>query len=159
MLVVGGGGVADALAGVSSVLGWSCRVTESLEEATGALPTADLVVVLSHHDGVDGPVLAAALEHDQLYIGAMGSRRTQARRREWMLSNGTSEEALARIHGPAGLDIGGNAPAEIAVSIIAEIIGVLRGVAGGSISDRDGPVHPTMEPGTAECPAAPATSS
>jgi xanthine dehydrogenase accessory factor len=158
MLVVGGGGVATALAGFADVLGWACRVTEELDQARDAIPDSDVVVVLSHHDGVDAPAIAAALEAGPTYLGAMGSRRTQARRREWLLEHGVSEAALATVHGPAGLDIGANAPAEIAVSILAEAVGVLRGVSGGSISDREGPIHPNMEPGTAECPAAPAAS-
>jgi xanthine dehydrogenase accessory factor len=159
MLVVGGGEVASALAGFADVLGWPCRITEELDEARTAVPGSDLVVVLSHHDHVDGPVIAASLEARPAYLGAMGSRRTQARRREWLLEHGVTEDALARVHGPAGLDIGANAPGEIAVSILAEAVGVLRGVSGGSIRDREGPIHPTMAPGTAECPAAPAGSS
>jgi xanthine/CO dehydrogenase XdhC/CoxF family maturation factor len=156
MLVVGGGEVARALAGFADVLGWACQVTEELDEAREAIPGSDLVVVLSHHDGVDAPAIAAALEAGPTYLGAMGSRRTQARRQEWLLEHGVTEADLAAVHGPAGLDIGANAPAEIAVSILAEAVSVLRGVSGGSISDREGPIHPTMEPGTAECPAAPA---
>ena len=158
LLVVGGGDVARALTGFADVLGWTCTVTEELEAARRAIPTQDLVVVLSHHDHVDGPAIAAALEAKPAYLGAMGSRRTQARRREWLLANGVTEEALGRVHGPAGLDIGADAPAEIAVSILAEAIGVLRGTSGGSLRDREGPVHPMMEPGTAVCPAAPATT-
>ncbi len=157
MLVVGGGEVAAALAGVGEVLGWRTRVTEVLAEAREALPGSDLVVVLSHHDDVDGPAIAAALEARPAYLGAMGSRRTQARRRAWLLAHGVTDDDLARVHGPAGLDIGADAPAEIAISILAEAVGVLRGVSGGSISDREGPIHPNAEPGTATCPAAPAT--
>jgi xanthine dehydrogenase accessory factor len=147
--------VASALGGFAAVLGWPCRVTDALEEAEQAIPRSDLVVVLSHHGGVDGPAIAAALEADPAYLGAMGSRRTQARRREWLLEHGVSEDALTKVHGPAGLDIGANSPAEIAVSILAEAIGVLRGMSGGSISEREGAIHPTMAPGTALCPAEP----
>ena len=158
LLVVGGGEVAAALRAFAAVLGWRCQVTEQLDEARQLIPSSELVVVLSHHDGVDGPAIAAALEARPAYLAAMGSRRTQDRRREWMLEHGVTVEQLASVHGPAGLDIGANAPAEIAVSILAEAISVLSGVAGGSLSDREGPIHPTMEPGTAECPAAPASS-
>ena len=153
MLVVGGGDVATALAGIAETLEWPCHITDELTDAVDALDVSDVVVVLSHHEGIDAPVLAAALHRDHAYIGAMGSRRTQARRREQMVADGVPEESLASIHGPAGLDIGADAPAEIAVSILAEVVGVLRGVTGGSLSDRDGPVHLLMEPGTALCPA------
>ena len=156
VLVVGGGEVASALTGFAQVLGWSCHVTEHLDGARAAMATSDLVIVLSHHEGVDGPAIAAALEAGPTYLAAMGSRRTQDRRREWLLENGVTEAELERVHGPAGLDIGANTPAEIAVSILAEAIGVLRGVSGGALRDREGPIHPTMEPGTAQCPAAPA---
>jgi xanthine dehydrogenase accessory factor len=153
LLVVGDGEVADALESMATTLGWTPVVVSSLEGTLREIPGADSVVVLSHHDGVDGPALAAALEGPARYIGGMGSRKTQARRRTWMLENGVTEELADSVRGPAGLDIGANTPAEIAVSMLAEIIAVRRGVSGGSISDRDGPIHPGLAPGTAECPA------
>jgi xanthine dehydrogenase accessory factor len=112
------------------------------------------VVVLSHHEGVDGPAIKAALAAGTAYVGAMGSRRTQARRREWLLENGVDEAALAAVRAPVGLDIGADEPGEIAVSILAEIVAVRRGAgsAVGSVSDRSGPIHPDLEPGTATCP-------
>lgn len=84
------------------------------------------VVALSHDPKLDEPALAAALRSDAFYIGALGSRKTQAQRRERMKAQGFSEADLARIHGPVGLDIGALSPAEIAVSIIAQMIDVLR---------------------------------
>ena len=88
----------------------------------------------------------SALAAGTTYVGAMGSRRTQARRREWLLANGVSEQALGALHAPIGLDIGADEPGEIAVSILAEIVAVRRG-AGSSVSsigDRDGAIHPDL---------------
>jgi len=153
LLVVGHGDVATALEAISRALGWTVTVVDSLEETVDALDASDTVVVLSHHEGLDGPAIAAALASDATYVGAMGSRATQARRREWMLANGFPESELARLRAPVGLDIGANTSGEIAVSIVAEIIALRRGVSGGSISDRPGPIHPGLPPGTAECPA------
>jgi len=153
LLVVGAGEVATALEQIAGVLGWLVTVTDSLEATEAALPGCDTVVVTSHHEGVDGPAIAAALAGDATYVGAMGSRATQARRREWMLGTGVADESLARLRAPIGLDIGANTPGEIAVSIVAEIIALRRGVSGGSISDRSGPIQPGLPPGTAECPS------
>ncbi len=112
------------------------------------------MVVTSHHEEVDGPAIRAALAAGVPYVGGMGSRKTQARRREWLLANGVAEADLAAVRAPIGLDIGADAPGEIAVSILAEIIAVRRGAtdAVGSISSRAGAIHPDQEPGTAYCP-------
>jgi xanthine dehydrogenase accessory factor len=153
LLVVGHGEVATALEAIALALGWEVTLVDAYDETVDALGRCDSVVVLSHHEGLDGPAIAAALESDATYVGAMGSRKTQARRREWLLENGVSESALGDVRGPAGLDIGANTSGEIAVSIVAEIIALRRGVSGGSISDRSGPIHPGLPPGTAECPS------
>ena len=153
LLVVGHGEVATALEGIARALGWAVTVVDSHEETVEVLGRCDSVVVLSHHEGLDGPAIAAALESDATYVGAMGSRKTQARRRAWLLENGVSESELDDVRGPAGLDIGANTSGEIAVSIVAEIIALRRGVSGGSISERSGPIHPGLPPGTAECPS------
>lgn len=153
LLIVGHGEVSTALVAIARALGWNPTAVDTLESTVAGLPGADSVVVLSHHDGVDGPAIAAALECGTTYVGAMGSRRTQARRREWMLANGTAEAKADSVHGPAGLDIGANTPAEIALSIAAEIVAFRRGVPGASLSRRQGPIHPDLAPGTAECPA------
>lgn len=156
LLIVGGGEVATALVAIATALTWDPSVVDTLEEAERTaeeLDSSDSVLVLSHHDGIDGAALAAALSSKAGYVGAMGSRRTQARRRDWMLANGVSEALVDSIRGPAGLDIGANTPGEIAVSMVAEIVTVHRGVAGGALSDRPGPIHPGLPPGTAACPA------
>ena len=111
--------------------------------------------------GSTGPAIKAALEKGTAYVGAMGSRKTQTRRREWLLENGVTEEALAAVRAPIGLDIGADEPGEIAVSILAEIVAVRRGAGAtvGAVSERSGPIHPDLEPGTATCPGGVAPST
>lgn len=85
------------------------------------------IVLLTHDPKLDDPALQVALTSDCFYIGALGSTRTQAKRRDRMVAAGIPEGKMARIHGPIGMDIGAAGPAEIAVSILAEMTGVLRG--------------------------------
>jgi xanthine dehydrogenase accessory factor len=91
-----------------------------------ALDRRSAVVALSHDPKLDEPALAAALASDAFYVGALGSRKTQAQRRERMKGQGFTDQQLSRIHGPVGLDIGALSPAEIAVSIVAQMIDILR---------------------------------
>ena len=84
------------------------------------------VALLSHDPKIDDPALVAALKAECFYIGALGSRKTHGRRLERIQALGFGAEALARIHAPIGLDIGAVSPAEIAVSILGEIIAALR---------------------------------
>lgn len=151
VLVVGDGPVTDALGPMLAALGWTATVTG---DVVPVHPSVDAVIVLSHHEDVDGPVLLDALASGTAYVGAMGSRRTQARRREWLLANGVTESALETLHAPIGLDIGADEPGEIAVSILAEVVAVRRGAAASAapISERDGAIHPELDPGTATCP-------
>ena len=88
------------------------------------------VVTLTHDPKLDDPALAAALSSPAFYIGALGSRRTHDRRLERLRAQGFDDVTLARIHGPVGLDIGAKSPAEIAVSILAQIIQVLHAASG-----------------------------
>jgi xanthine dehydrogenase accessory factor len=85
------------------------------------------VVTLTHDPKLDDPALQTALRSDTFYIGALGSKRTHAKRLERLKEAGFSDTDCARIHGPVGLDIGALSPAEIAVSILAQITAVLRG--------------------------------
>ncbi len=154
IMIVGDGPVAAALAPMVDALGWRVVPTTDLEAVHAGLGSADAVVILSHHEGLDAPAIRAALEHGTAYVGAMGSRKTQARRREQLEADGVGEDLLARLRAPIGLDIGADEAGEIAVSILAEIVAVRRG-AGASvapISVRDGAIHPDLEPGTATCP-------
>jgi xanthine dehydrogenase accessory factor len=84
------------------------------------------MALLTHDPKIDDVALKLALESDCFYIGALGSKRTHAARRERLLADGVSEEALARIHAPIGLAIGARGPVEIAISIMAELTAALR---------------------------------
>ncbi len=84
------------------------------------------LVLLSHDPKLDDPALVQALASEVFYIGALGSRRTHATRVERLRNAGFDDAQLARIHGPIGLDIGAAGPAEIALSILAEMTQVLR---------------------------------
>jgi xanthine dehydrogenase accessory factor len=99
------------------------------------------VVVLTHEDRWDVPALAAALASDAFYVGALGSRRTQARRREQLLEAGISAEQLERLSGPAGLDLGAGTPAETALSILGEILAVRAGREGGRLRASSERIH------------------
>lgn len=88
------------------------------------------VVTMTHDPKIDDPALAAALRSDTFYVGALGSKKTQAARRDRLRAMGFSEAALARIHGPVGLPLGARSPGEIAVSILSQLVGALRAPAG-----------------------------
>jgi xanthine dehydrogenase accessory factor len=144
LLVVGDGLLAAALESVARVLDWAPEVVSGVDAAVAAvqgLGSADALVVLTHDRDVDGPVLAAALDTAPGYIGALGSRRTQQARAGWLRERGVADEAIAAIHGPAGLDIGARAPGEIALSIAAEIVNIRSGSGVPSLRDRSGPIH------------------
>jgi xanthine dehydrogenase accessory factor len=87
---------------------------------------ASAIVTLTHDPKIDDPALIAALRSEAFYIGALGSRRTHAKRLERLAAEGFGENELSRIHGPVGLNIGGVSHAEVAVSIIAEMTQILR---------------------------------
>ena len=161
LLVVGGVDTAEELCRAAKALGWRTGVIDprpalvtrerlpSPDELTVAWPdelTADAdtaVVVLTHEERLDVPALTAALASDAFYVGAIGSRRTQAKRRERLLEAGLTEEQLERLAGPAGLDLGAHTPAETAVSILAEVLAVRAGRSGGRLAERSGPIHAT----------------
>jgi len=88
------------------------------------LDVSTAVVTLTHDPKLDDPALEAALKSDVFYVGALGSRRTHAKRKERLAEAGITDEQFARIHGPVGLNIGAKSPAEIAVSILGQIIEV-----------------------------------
>jgi len=88
---------------------------------------ATSIVVLTHDEKLDNPALQVAVNSRAQYIGALGSRRTHAKRVDALRAAGVTDAQIARIHAPIGLDLGGRKPEEIAVSIIAEIVAVRNG--------------------------------
>jgi xanthine dehydrogenase accessory factor len=128
LVIVGSGAIPEAVQAAAALLGWQSQTITDAETATGViagLAVLDKLVVTSHDQEVAGRSLAAALSSDVGYIGALGSRRMQQSRADWLAYRGITD--LNRIHGPAGLDIGAQTPAEIAVSILAEVIAVSKG--------------------------------
>ncbi len=99
------------------------------------------LVVLSHDPKFDLPALRCALRSSTSYIGLLGSRRAQAARRAALRAEGFDDEALARIRGPVGLDIGGTTPGETAISILAEIIAQRSGRNGTPLLSERGAIH------------------
>jgi xanthine dehydrogenase accessory factor len=98
------------------------------DEALAAAPLDRFTAIclLTHDPKIDDPALKTALAADCFYIGALGSRKTHAKRLERMRAEGFDAATLARIHAPIGLDIGAVSPAEIAVSILGEVIASMR---------------------------------
>lgn len=97
---------------------------EALPEHAADRRTA--IVTLTHDAKLDDPALEYALNSNAFYIGALGSTRTRAKRQERLEQKGFNVDQISRIHGPVGLDIGAQSPAEIAISIMAEVTQVLR---------------------------------
>ncbi len=120
------------------VVDWPHRLLGRIEPVLG--PT-DAICVLTHDHKFDVPAIISALDSDVGYLGAMGSRRTHAGRMERLVEEGVSDEQLARLHAPIGLDLGARTPEETAVSIVAEIIATRTGRAGASLAASDGPIH------------------
>jgi xanthine dehydrogenase accessory factor len=107
----------------------------------GGIDRATYLAVLTHDPKLDDAALLAALDSDAPYIGAMGSRRAQAKRRERLVAAGVSDAQLERIAAPIGLDLGGTSAEETAVSIMGELIAVRNGRDGGRLSSSRGRIH------------------
>jgi xanthine dehydrogenase accessory factor len=140
VLVVGSGVIGDALLAQARLLGWEGRRVTGLDEARAAVATftdADVLVLLDHAGAFDA-VLVEGLRGGLGFIGALGSRRTQAARRERLTAAGITQEELGRLHGPVGLDLGARTPEETAVSIVAEVLAVRGGRVGTALADTDG---------------------
>jgi xanthine dehydrogenase accessory factor len=141
----------DAVQAAAKLLGWEVLVANEVAIASGiiaGLAVLDKVLVVSHDLELAGPTLSAALSSQAGYIGALGSRRTQQARADWLAYRGITD--LDRVHGPAGLDIGASSPPEIAISILAEALATASGAmslatASGetsmSLRDREGAIH------------------
>jgi xanthine dehydrogenase accessory factor len=144
LVVVGTGEVVSAIAAQADLLGWETRATDGVDQIGELLDwagTTAALIVLSHDPHIDAPSLAAGLARGAAYIGAMGSRSTQARRADRLLADGVSPEELGRIHRPIGLDLGGRRAAEVALAIVAEILAGHCGRDGRPLKDTTGPIH------------------
>ena len=105
--------------GVKVMQDWADEAFEKI-----GLDASTAVVTLTHDPKLDDPALESALKSDVFYVGALGSRKTHGKRRERLTEAGITDEQYARIHGPVGLNIGAKSPAEIAVSILGQIVEV-----------------------------------
>jgi xanthine dehydrogenase accessory factor len=163
LLVYGAVDTADALCAAARNIGWHTIVADARSRfaTRERLPHADEIIVawpeetlaqvrpdhataivmLTHDDKFDLPMLTGALASDAFYVGALGSRRNQERRRELLLEAGLDESAVDRISGPAGLDIGAHTPAETALSMLAEILAVRADRDGGRLKKASGRIH------------------
>jgi xanthine dehydrogenase accessory factor len=115
---------------------WPDTYMESRE-----LGPRDAVLVLTHDPKFDEPALLAAVASGAGYVGALGSRRTHAKRVERLREAGLDEDTIASIHAPCGLDLGARTPSETAISILAEVIAVRAGRSGESLQETSGPIH------------------
>ena len=148
LLIVGAVHIAQPLARMASVAGYDVTVIDPRgsfatddrfpgvtlvnEWPDDAMPPLDpdrrtAVVTLTHDPKIDDPALAAVLRSDAFYIGALGSRKTHAARVDRLTDSGFTEGEIGRIHGPVGLSLGAVSPAEIAVSILAQVTQALHG--------------------------------
>jgi xanthine dehydrogenase accessory factor len=167
LFVYGAVDTAEALCRAAKLLGWRTIVADARGKFATAerIPSADelivewpqeaiaqvqpdhqtAIVVLTHDDKFDEPALVGALETEAFYIGALGSRRNQERRRERLLEAGVEESALERIMGPCGLDIGADTQEETALSILAEVLAVRGQREGGFLKDAKKRIHVEVE--------------
>lgn len=167
LVVYGAVDTAESLCQGAKLLGWTAIVADAraMFLTTDRIPSADrliakwpaeafdeigfdhqtAVIVLTHDDKFDEPALIAALDTEAFYIGALGSRRNQERRRERLLAAGVPEEKLERIQGPAGLDIGADTQAETALSMLAEVLAVRAHRPGGPLREAKQRIHVEVE--------------
>jgi xanthine dehydrogenase accessory factor len=158
LIIVGGVPVAQALARLARELGYEVIVIDGRpafatperfpavdrlivgwpDEVAGriSLGPADAVAVLSHDPKFDEPAIIEALRRDCRYVGAIGSRKTQAARRARLLDAGITGSQLDRLRGPIGLDLGGRTPAETALAIMAEVVSARYEASARPMSER-----------------------
>lgn len=144
LVVAGGGDLLAAIGAQARLLGWETKGTDDPAALDGLFDwggASTALVVLSHDPHLDTPALTGGLARKVAYVGAMGSRRTQSKRLERLAAQGVSDDDLARIHRPIGLDLGGRRPAEVALAICAEILAVRSGRDGRPLAQREGPIH------------------
>ena len=167
LFVYGAVDTAEAMCRGAKLLGWHAIVADARAKfaTRERIPSADelivawpdeayaqvqpdhqtAIVVLTHDDKFDEPALIGALATEAFYIGALGSRRNQERRKERLLEAGVQEEQLARIMGPCGLDIGADTQEETALSILAEMLAVRGQREGGFLKDAKKRIHVEVE--------------
>jgi xanthine dehydrogenase accessory factor len=163
LVVIGAVDTAEALCSAAGLLGWHTIVVDArpLFATRERIPSADELIVawpeealariapdhntavltLTHDEKFDIPALKAALRTDAFYVGAIGSRRTQAKRRERLIEEGLTEDELSQVYGPAGLDIGADSPAEQAISMLSEALAVRAGRLGTPLKTAPGRIH------------------
>jgi xanthine dehydrogenase accessory factor len=163
LVVVGAVDTAEALCSAAGLLGWHtvCIDPRAAFATRERIPSADellaewpddalariapdhntAVVVLTHDEKFDLPALKAALRTKAFYVGAIGSRHTQEKRRERLLQEGLTEVELAHVYGPSGLDLGAVTPAEQAISILSEALAVRAGRDGTPLKAAAGRIH------------------
>jgi xanthine dehydrogenase accessory factor len=163
LVVFGAVDVAESLCALARRLGWRTVVADTRARLATPerIPSADelvvgwpdealakigvdgdtAVVILTHDEKLDTPALLAALRSPAFYVGALGSRRAQAARRERLLEVGLGEDELARLSGPCGLDLGATTAAETALSILAEAVAFKAGREGGRLAESRGRIH------------------
>jgi xanthine dehydrogenase accessory factor len=107
----------------------------------GGIDRAMSIAVLTHDPKLDDAALEVALRSPAAYVGAMGSHRAQAKRRERLLAKGLTDEELERLAAPIGLDLGALTPEETALSIMSEIVALRRGRDGGRLAHAGGRIH------------------
>ena len=161
LVIVGGVHISIALASLAKTLGYRTIVVDP-RKAFGSetrfphvdrlirawpdealteigLTRSTAVAMLTHDPKLDDPGLRIALPSPAFYVGALGSRKTQQRRRERLLAEGVTEAQLARLHGPIGLDLGARTPEEVALSVMSQIVAARNGRAGNAGRDRPAP--------------------
>ena len=175
LFVYGAVDTAEALCRAAKNLGWTTIVADARRAfaTVERFPSADelivewpkeamarvapdhqtAVVVLTHDAKFDQPALETALATEAFYVGALGSRRNQEKRRARLLEAGVPEASLDRIAGPCGLDIGAESQEETALSILGEILAVRAGRRGGFLRDAKRRIH-AQEDAPAPSPAA-----
>lgn len=163
LFVYGAVDTAEALAAGAKLLGWKTVVADarakfatqermaSADELIVAWPDeafaqvapdhATAIVILTHDDKFDLPALELALASDAFYVGLIGGRRNQERKRERLREAGVTEDAIARIAGPCGLDVGADSVPETALSILAEVLAARNGRSGGPLRERRERIH------------------
>ena len=114
---------------------------EEAFQRLGGIDRATAIAVLTHDPKLDDAALLIALRSPAAYVGAMGSHRAQARRRERLLAKGVEESELERISAPIGLDLGALSAEETALSIMAEIVAMRYGREGGRLAHAKGRIH------------------